>query len=199
MNPQDPSSKRRLEAITSRREPPPGELDAEGRAWRGAWMELGRMIEDVEASLPAETASASPKASPAATAAPRRSPQRWFAAALAVLAASVLVAVVSWAVVDTLDTSQPVVPAPGELAAEPPAPPQAPPAAPKGPGRPEPDLPQIAADDPLRWDAAIDEEINSLAEAVVETQEDWYARNGGFDSVYYGLEQMERELSDETL
>jgi len=212
MNDEENKIRRELEAITGRPGPLPAELDAAGVTLREAWLAFGRLLDEAEAPLaePADTwhATRTGEVSPdRQTSCPSGREARWgarrrtYATAIAV-AVSVLVAVATVGILHEPDALPPSAPGNEDLAVDrlvPPVIPKSLPPVPDSRMQMQEEAPRIATTEAAEWNDSIDEEITSVAKAVIRVQEEWYARAGSFDAIHHGLDQVEEDINHGTL
>ncbi len=173
-------------------------LDAETTSLREGWLALGQLLEAAQppSAGPPELQYPTP-ASPLR----RRKPAAWKTpAALAALAASLLVAaLLTWSFVGESGVNgrqdQQIVQDEKIETQSPAAIENVPPTALVKDER----QPSDSAGDDLDWDAPLDTAITAAGQEMLRIQADWYASDDTSSSLYYRMQQMRKDLSDNTL
>jgi hypothetical protein len=180
---------RRLEQATECHGPSEESLEPETVALRAGWLALGELLE-----------AAQPEAAPRVPPMPLRPaprPRRWPpTATVAVLAASMLVAVsIVWSARGFKPTAIPSLQSShvagggtklGPLAAR------------QTPATPSQQT-TSASSNGETWDDALDQQITAVANAMVSVQEDWHAPPGGLSAIEYQLQQIKKDIEGDTL
>ena len=187
MNDEMRELQRQLEAATAPDNVPEGNVDAETSSLRRGWLGLGQLLDAAEATLAEPSGRWQVPV--------RRKARRGHLAMVAVLAASLLVAVtIAW-LVRRPGTAGTPIPASGALAAGSKTP------GPKSTDRPKSPSTQQAprAGAELEWDDSLDEQLASAAEAVMSVQQTWHPSAGSVDTIWYGLQQVEDDFDSGSL
>ncbi len=168
-------------------------LDAETKALREGWLALDQLI---EATQPSETELPElqfPMQPQPATKSKLAVAKKL--AALATLAASLLAAaLLTWSFVDGRQgekivknqSNETQTPSPIEEVSAPVL-------------VQDEQKPSDTAADELDWDAPLDNEIAAAGQEMLRIQSDWYASDDTSSAVYYRMQQMQQDLSDNTL
>ena len=168
-------------------------LDAETKALREGWLALDQLI---EATQPSETELPElqfPMQPQPATKSKLAVAKKL--AALATLAASLLAAaLLTWSFVDGRQDEKIVKNQSNETQTPSPIEEVSAPVLVQDEQKPS----DTAADE-LDWDAPLDNEIAAAGQEMLRIQSDWYASDDTSSAVYYRMQQMQQDLSDNTL
>jgi hypothetical protein len=180
MNSELKALERQLESATARDVPPNPSLDQETTSLREAWLAFGQLL---EAAQPASEPLKLP-ANP-----PGRGRRWWLLVTVVGLAASLLVAaMITWG--DGESGPALVLTVPSADVAVKDVQPSAPakkPVSPAGSGS------------ALAWDDALDKEITVAGEAVVSAAQDWTHLASAGTTLRYGLEEVQKDIEDNSL
>jgi hypothetical protein len=182
---------RRLEKATARPSPAEDAVDAETAALRAGWLALGELLE-------AAPPQADPLSRPAGPPVPRR--RRWLPAAMAVLAASILIAViVPWSLRGTKSAVAPAPPQLAQVAGSHPRPSSAAASAERAtpPQTAQHAPPAARPSEP--WDDSLDQEIAAAAEAIASVQDGWRGDASDPSAIEYQLQQIRKDIENGTL